>query len=340
MRTAANSLRSFGMQTASRSTTMSTTGSSPAETAADLKLKKSHKMSARQVNEVSHTHKMARQRERDLKKTANAAVKRDLETISKPENSLTTADSVLKVHKAHLVRSGVQQTIRAFETTKRMLKMRRTQRLRTQRTWAKLCAAERRYVQQHKLDSLPQPSTPTHINQTNGWCTRCNRHHIPSNLDASLEFQHVKECPNVRQEVRPVLLIGDSGTGVGSRIQGHARRGGGKMRAQHIRYCTIAMTDEYRTSKTCVFCFQQVRLARHHRMVKGKEKLVSVHGVVECVNPDCPSVKSGYCQKPRDAHAAVAIAIAGTHQLLKKQAFAPFSRAFFDTTAGATESAT
>ncbi|KAF9426099.1 hypothetical protein BGZ94_006947 [Podila epigama] len=51
-------------------------------------------------------------------------------------------------------------------------------------------------------------------------------------------------------QVRPVLLIGEAGTGVGSRIRGHDRRGGGIMREQHIRHCTIGMKDEYRTSKT------------------------------------------------------------------------------------------
>ncbi|KAF9167971.1 hypothetical protein DFQ26_002196 [Actinomortierella ambigua] len=298
----------------------------------NLKLKKSHRMTAGHVNEASHTRKLIRDRERELRKTENAAVKAALGEISKPANSLSTADTVTKINQAHRARQAVQDTLQDFESSKRMLKMRRNQRLRTRRTWAKLCSAERRYVQQHRLDSLPQPSTATHISQTDGWCTRCKRHHIPSNLDGSLKFQHVKECPDVRQEVRPVLLIGESGTGVGSRIQGHARRGGGKMRAEHIRYCTIAMTDEFRTSKTCVFCFQQVRLARHRRKVKGNEKLVSVHGVVECINPDCPSVKSGYCQKPRDAHAAVAIALVGAHQLLYQKAFPPFSRAGTSTT--------
>ncbi|KAG0256593.1 hypothetical protein DFQ27_005639 [Actinomortierella ambigua] len=305
----------------------STTPTTGVQNAQSLKLKRSYKMSARQVNEVSHAHKLAKHRERVLAQTRNTAAKRALDTISKPENSLITADSMEKISRAHMARSRVRDTLQAFESTNRMLKMKRTQRLRTERTWAKLCAAERRYVQQHALDSLPV-TTDASISPINGWCNDCTCHHIPSNFDGSVPFQHVKECPSRRHVVQPILLIGDSGTGVGSRIKGHARRGGGKMRAQHIRHCTIGMTDEYRTSKTCVFCFHQVRLARHRRMVKGQEKLVNVNGAVECVNPDCVSVKSGYCQKPRDTHAAVAIAIAGAHQLFHKKAFEPFTRAF------------
>ncbi|KAG0262914.1 hypothetical protein DFQ27_002035 [Actinomortierella ambigua] len=70
-------------------------------------------------------------------------------------------------------------------------------------------------------------------------------------MDGSSACKHVADYPrDRRQDVRPILLIGESGTGVGSRIGGHARPGGGKMRAEHVCYGTIGMTDEYRTSKT------------------------------------------------------------------------------------------
>ena len=150
------------------------------------------------------------------------------------------------------------------------------------------------------------------------------------------------------------MLIGSAGTGVGSRIGGHARRGGGKMREQHRRYCTVGMTDEYRSSKTCIWCFQQVRLPRSRRLINGKIKTVKVHGAVECVNPSCISVQCGYTIKSRDPHAckklrlnllsfnyiflnytffkisAVAIAISGASNLLTspRATLAPFSKAY------------
>ncbi|KAF9160321.1 hypothetical protein DFQ26_005682, partial [Actinomortierella ambigua] len=43
---------------------------------------------------------------------------------------------------------------------------------------------------------------------------------------------------------QPILLIGESGAGIGSRIGGHTRLDGGKMRTEHVRYCTIGMTEE------------------------------------------------------------------------------------------------
>ncbi|KAF9201042.1 hypothetical protein BGZ49_008726 [Haplosporangium sp. Z 27] len=126
------------------------------------------------------------------------------------------------------------------------------------------------------------------------------------------------------------VLFGNAGTCVGSRLGGHARRGGLKMRAEHLKHTTVAITDEYRTSQTCVYCFEQVRQARSRRLVDGRVKTVSVHGTVECINPDCISFKCGYSIKPRDAHAAVAIAISGASRLFDsdRMPLPPFSRGF------------
>lgn len=62
-------------------------------------------------------------------------------------------------------------------------------------------------------------------------------------------------------------------------------------------------------------------------VVGGKEKVVNVHGSVECVNPRCRSFQSGYT-RARDAHSAVAIAIAGASVLLdpERQVLPPFAR--------------
>jgi hypothetical protein len=113
------------------------------------------------------------------------------------------------------------------------------------------------------------------------------------------------------------------------------------MRAQHRGNCPVGMTNEYRSSKTCVFCFQPVQLARSRRLVGGKIKVVKVHGAVECVNPGCPSFKCGYTIKPRDPHAAVCIAIAGASNLLSspRTTLPPFSRAFRPVTMNASPSA-
>lgn len=313
-------------------------------------------MSAPMVNEVSHTRKISRLRERRLNKDNN--VQQSLEIISRREHSLNTARDIDNINVAHAARSDERTTWQEFENSTPRLKQLHTQRLRSKRTWAKLCAAERRHVRQHVMNqtqgdsqlatpttmdpssattgttSTASPSTAAGLRTTqstvsavDGWCTQCSVHHIPNEPEAKT-FQHASQCPKTLPEQRPVLLIGEAGTGVGSRIGGHQRRGGGKMREQHRRYCTVGMTNEFRTSKTCIYCFCQVRQARARRLVNGKVKSVRIHDAIECINPECPSVMQGYTVKPRDAHAAAAIAIAGASTLLdpSRKTLPPFSR--------------
>ena len=101
------------------------------------------------------------------------------------------------------------------------------------------------------------------------------------------------------------------------------------MREQHRRYCPVGMTDEYRPSKTCLFCLQQqVRPARSRRIKDGRITVVNVHGALEGVNPDYLSFKCGYTVKPWDEHAAVAIALAGIYLLTdsQRQTLPPLAR--------------
>ncbi|KAG0006462.1 hypothetical protein BGZ65_007741 [Modicella reniformis] len=121
------------------------------DTAKAMKLPKAYRMTARQVNDVSHTRKLSRWRERLLRQPANANVRAALQAISSPDNSLTTAMTLRAVDSAHTARSGVRDVLQTFETSNSMLKRRHNHELRTKRSWAKLCAAERRYVERHAL---------------------------------------------------------------------------------------------------------------------------------------------------------------------------------------------
>jgi len=302
----------------------------PPSSLAEIKLPKSFKITAPQINEVSHSRRSMRRRENRLKKRANEKTRKALEVLSEKKQVLGTAQSTKEIDEAHNVHRSLREDLRSFEMSKPRLKDQRNQRLRSTRTWAKLAAAERRYVQEHarrKERDKAGLDPSSAVSPIDGWCETCNGHHVARSPE-SRTYAHPTECPKAREFILPVLLIGSAGTGVGSRIGGHARRGGGKMREQHIRYCPVGMTNEYRSSKTCVFCFQPVQLARSRRLVNGKVKIVKVHGAVECVNPACDSFKCGYTIKPRDPHASVCIAIAGASNLLSspRTTLPPFSR--------------
>ncbi|CAO3565152.1 unnamed protein product [Mortierella alpina] len=268
-----------------------------------LKLPPSHKITAGKIDDISHSRKVAKRREARLK--SNNAALEALQDLSRKEHALQRALSVQEVDLAQNTRRMHRQVLREFEHSKPRRKDQHHQRLRTIRTWDKVAAAERRYVMERGRQELttppPAPGTSPPIPRPSG-------------------------------HIMPILFIGDAGTGVGSRIKGHARRAGGKMRSRHRRYCPVAITDEFRTSKTCAYCQTQVRLARSRRVDKTKRliKTVNVNGAIECYNPDCVSVVCGYVTKPRDPHAAVNIALAGAspHLDSSQRTLPPYTRSF------------
>lgn len=160
------------------------------------------------------------------------------------------------------------------------------------------------------------------VSDIDGWCTVCTTHHVPRR--SGVPFAHMTECPrrnkSGRPTVLPIMYIGTGGTCVGSRWGGHERRGGGLLRKEHRGYAAIGLTNEYRTSQACVWCFEQVRLAKARRKDKdGNLKIIRIHGATECTNPACPSFGCGYTIRGRDTHSAVAIQIAGASLQLSPQ---------------------
>ncbi|KAF9987365.1 hypothetical protein BGZ79_005231, partial [Entomortierella chlamydospora] len=119
------------------------------ENLSDLKLPKSNKITAAQVNFLSRSRKVSKKRERRLKK--DAKVVEAFGVVSDKINSLTTADSMTAIDLAHDARKKVRDTLREFKTSNSRQKDLHTQRIRTKRTWSVLCANERRYVQHYAV---------------------------------------------------------------------------------------------------------------------------------------------------------------------------------------------
>ncbi|KAF9279282.1 hypothetical protein BGZ68_008028 [Mortierella alpina] len=148
----------------------------------------SHKITAKKINDLSHSRKISKKREARLKK--NKAAQEALRELSEKKNVIQRALSAHEVDLAHDTRRKHRQVLRAFEHSHSRRKDLHHQRLRTNRTWDKVAAVERRYVRDRGRQDMttPPPSPGTSP---------------PSPL------------------VLPILFIGDAGTGVGSRIKGH-----------------------------------------------------------------------------------------------------------------------
>lgn len=118
-----------------------------------LKLPKSFKMTAPQVNEISHTRKRMRRRENRLKNKGNIDVKAALIGISEQEHVLKTAQNMEEIDSVHRYHLSERDKLRAFEFSRNSLKDRHNQHLRTERAWAILASEERKHVKDHLRSS-------------------------------------------------------------------------------------------------------------------------------------------------------------------------------------------
>ena len=121
-----------------------------------------------------------------------------------------------------------------------------------------------------------------------------------------------------------IHCIGTAGTCVGSRMKGHAKRGGASIRKRHRRYGPIAMTNEGWTSQTCSCCFAPTVHPRKRKLIKGTWRTVVSNGTTTCINPRCPRYQLGIGAQNRDKQAAECIAISASSLLLTGQRLACF----------------
>lgn len=120
------------------------------------------------------------------------------------------------------------------------------------------------------------------------------------------------------------MCIGREGTGVGSPIRGHARRGGSKLRDDHRQHGVVALTNEYRTSQTCAYCLGPVTRPKATVIRNGRKVQKSTNGASNCMNISCPLYRTGRTTQNRDVQAALCIALAGASFLLTGKTLHPF----------------
>jgi hypothetical protein len=271
--------------------------------AKNLKIPRSVRVTSKQINEVSFTRRLTKERERALAHSNNHQAKEALASVSSKDVALSSAISMDQIDSAVQARDEATDAIRKFNRTPSLVKLKRTQRHRTKRTYAKLSSNIRDHAIQNAVSTAstlnpPPPKT----DPTTGFCSGCEEYEWEK--QGSSKFHHPASCTKHKPEVRLIGCIGAAGTGVGSRIGGHSRRGGAKLRQEHRQHSTVTITDEFMTSKTCPFCFRRTQPARARRLVGGEMKTVSINGAMECRNQHCESFKVGYSIKSRDGQAS------------------------------------
>ncbi|KAF9959664.1 hypothetical protein BGZ65_000194 [Modicella reniformis] len=119
---------------------------------------KSNRITAKQINDISHSRRMGKRREGRLKKAENDEARKALAEISTNAHSLARAATKEDIETAHRARTNTRDALRSFETSKKRQKDLHTQRLRTNRAWTKVGAAERGRIQNHGVNAPPRKS--------------------------------------------------------------------------------------------------------------------------------------------------------------------------------------
>ncbi|GJJ74906.1 hypothetical protein EMPS_07264 [Entomortierella parvispora] len=283
-----------------------------------MKLPKAHRITARQVDDISFARKLRKKREQLLRSDKHRQAKADLQMLSDPDSSLATASTIDRVQQAMNVRGsieGLSAHLQALNGDPELIKLRRTCRHRTVRSWAKVTSNLRSRSAEYTINRLAEDmrGEPC-VDKSTGYCSNCERVEI-SKSRIPAPYSHPSYCVKTTPVVRHVIFMGAAGTGVGSRIGGHYRLGGKNIRKQHRQVGTVVVTDEYMSTQRCCFCFKKTHSARSRRLVttdKGKTvNTVLVNGSKECDNTACPAFKNGYTTRPRDTQACVCIGISG-----------------------------
>jgi hypothetical protein len=115
--------------------------------AKSMKIPKAHRITAKQVNSISHCNQTSRRRERRLAQNEEAKVA--LQGLSRPEHVLGDCQSLQEIEQARAYQRAAGSALKRFERSKVQVRDHRNQRLRTKRAWSKLGANERSYVRSH-----------------------------------------------------------------------------------------------------------------------------------------------------------------------------------------------
>ncbi|KAK3808800.1 MAG: hypothetical protein J3Q66DRAFT_417376 [Benniella sp.] len=240
-----------------------------------------------------------------------------MKAISQPRNSPMAARTLEDIARISAIRREASDPIRSIQSNKRLQNLHHTQEIQKKISKTNAAAKLKKAIEDH---SLAHPDPPVDkinkVNGNSGYCQPCRQHHPPKMCN---HLTYPDQCPTDKPDHITVFAYGAAESGIGSRISGHLRWGGNWMRQELLRQgLVVALTDEYCTSKTCVYCFERLKLQKSRRLVGTEIKTKTVHGSVVCVNPECPAVQAGYAARLRDTNAAVGILLSAASVMLNE----------------------
>ncbi|KAF9561825.1 hypothetical protein EC968_005603, partial [Mortierella alpina] len=133
-----------------------------------IKMPRSFKITADQLDQISDTRRLQHQRHHDLENRPD--VKLQYRNISSPETSLRKAGTMQEIDHAYKVIAQSRSVIRSFEHSPALQKARYHQELRSKRAWDVVGAMETAYVKEHGRETAGDGKAAT-VSAVDGWCT-------------------------------------------------------------------------------------------------------------------------------------------------------------------------
>lgn len=121
------------------------------------------------------------------------------------------------------------------------------------------------------------------------------------------------------------MFMGDRGTDVASIIKSHRRYRGQWEQNRHSRDVAVCITNEHKTSQTCIYCFDQIRHPTARYSVSGKTAKRRVNGTLTGLNRQCILWQERRSCQTRDTVSAAAIALSSLDMTLFGEALPPFN---------------
>ncbi|KAL0093409.1 hypothetical protein F4703DRAFT_1729865 [Phycomyces blakesleeanus] len=122
-----------------------------------------------------------------------------------------------------------------------------------------------------------------------------------------------------------LFFTGDRGTGTIFRPKGFRMYGGKWKQKIHRETANVCITNECKTSQTCIFSFSSLINPRIPGKKEGSYK--GNKGTFLCINSRCITVKKQWASKPRYAFSALAIALIALTSVMFGAAPPPFYNA-------------
>jgi hypothetical protein len=285
----------------------------------DIRLPPTMTLTAGEISRGCGSNRLMKERLKDLAKDNVEPVRNAYAILAKPNAVVKPWSTIDHMKTAFQIQKEHTPVVRAFENSRKRAKEKKCARIRTQQFRSNLANKEKKFM----CSGGVQKGKKRRVRRRKRKKKRKGKGKGKSKGTGEAKSSEGKESGEVevqttgatvvkkkkkrvrgkrkrksqrkgkgKEKVKDKALVfhGAAGTGHGSRIKGHMRRGGKWMRKMHYHSGTPVMyTNEHGTSKTCHVCLRRMAPARGRKKVDDDQAGNALCSAVRTCYP-CPAI--------------------------------------------------